>query len=83
MKANLIRLYKHYCEMAENPIGDDTIERINVRNNAEKAKADLEIKFKNSNKYKDDPEIKKLLGKPEEKKEEEVKEVKKKKVVKK
>lgn len=62
MKANTIRLYKHYCEMAENPVGVDTLQRALVKKNALKAKADLEEHFKNGKKYKNDPEIQELLG---------------------
>lgn len=62
-KENAIKLYKHYCEMAVNPTGEDSVKRELVRKNALKAKADMEKHFANSKKYKkDDEEIKALLG---------------------
>lgn len=61
MKANVIRLYKHYCNSVENPKGVDSLERTAARKNAERAKADLENHFKTSKKYANDPEIQALL----------------------
>ena len=52
MKSNAIRLYKHACEMAINPIGVDTLERTNVQNHAIKSKAMWEDRFKTAKKYK-------------------------------
>lgn len=75
MKENTIRLYEHFCKLVENPTGVDLAEKKNVLEQAQKAKANLEQRFKTSKKYKDDPEIKALLGVKEVK--EEVKEVKK------
>jgi len=70
MKSNAIKLYAHFCEMAINPIGVDTLERANVQRNALKSKAEIEERFKTSRKYKDDPEIQALLNstKPKEEK---------------
>ena len=79
MKANTIRLYKHFCEMAENPKGVDLQEKNLVKAQAIKNKTDLEHRFKTALKYRSDPEIQTLLSstKPkEEKKEEPKKEVK-------
>lgn len=67
MKSNAIRLYRHYCEMAENPKGSDSLERALVRRTALVAKADLLKKFKTLDVYKNDPEIAELLGKKESK----------------
>lgn len=79
MKANTIRLYKHYSEMIENPIGADSQERAMVRKNCMRAKADLEKRFRTAQKYKDDAEIQTLLNpsKPEQVKSEEKKDDKK------
>lgn len=60
-KENAIRLYKHYSEMAENPRGADQLERKNVKEQALKAKADMELHIKASE-YAQDSEIIKLLG---------------------
>ena len=66
MKANAIRLYKHHCEMVENPKGNDSQERALVRGLAKRAKADMENHFRTGRKYQGDPEILELLnGKPE------------------
>jgi hypothetical protein len=62
MKVNAIRLYKHYCEMAENPKGKDSEERKNVQILAINSKRNMEKHFKTARKYKDDPDIQKLLG---------------------
>ena len=70
MKQNTIRLYKHYSEMAENPIGNDAQERESVKRKALNSKKNLEEHFKKGKKYKNDPEIKKLLGIKEEPKDE-------------
>lgn len=69
MKANAIRLYKHFCEMVENPKGKDSQERELIKSLAIKNKANMEERFKTGKKYRDDPEIQTLLGnKPEVKK---------------
>jgi len=70
MKHNTIRLYKHFCEMAVNPQGVDSLQRALVRKNAIKAKADMENHFKTTRKYQNDPEILALFQAPEEVKEE-------------
>jgi hypothetical protein len=57
--------------MVENPKGNDSQERALVRGLAKRAKANMENHFKTAMKYKDDPEIKALLGEKEEIKEEE------------
>lgn len=73
MKANAIVLYKHFCEMSENPIGADSSERDGVRSQAIKSKLDMEERFRTAKKYRDDPEIKELLGEGEKKEEKEEK----------
>ena len=65
MKSNAVRLYKHFCEMAENPKGMDSQERAIVRNLALKNKANMENHFRNSKKYRDDAEVQDLI-KPKE-----------------
>lgn len=68
MKSNAIRLYKHFCEMVENPKGADSQERILVRSLAMKAKKNMEQRFKKARKYQNDSDILKILGeKPKEK----------------
>lgn len=62
MKANAIRLYKHYCNLVENPTGKDAAERELTKKTAEESKKNMEEHFKNAPKYKDDTEIKELLG---------------------
>lgn len=65
-KENVLNLYKHYSKLIENPVGGDSQERALVRSNALRAKRNLEEHFKKSNKYRDDPEVKKILGVKEE-----------------
>jgi len=62
MKHNAINLYKHFCEMVENPKGADSQERTLVRNLAIKNKAMMENRFRTASKYRDDEDIKALLG---------------------
>lgn len=62
MKANAIRLYKSFCELIENPKGADALEKALCKETAIKGKADMEEHFKTARKYKNDPEIKELLG---------------------
>jgi hypothetical protein len=69
MKANAIRLYKHFCEMIENPKGTDLQEKTLVRSLAKKSKANMENHFRTSKKYANDPEIQALLQPKEEVKE--------------
>lgn len=64
MKANAIRLYKHFCELVEDPKGADALEKQLCKETAVKAKADMEKHFKTAPKYKNDPEIQALLGEP-------------------
>jgi len=67
MKSNVIKLYKHFCEMIENPRGNDSQERTLVRNQAIKNKLNLEEHFRSSKKYQGDEEILSLLNpKPKE-----------------
>jgi hypothetical protein len=62
MKTNAINLYKHFCELEKNPTGKDAQERKIVRENARKAKEDMENHFRTAPKYLEDGEIKKLLN---------------------
>lgn len=62
MKENTIRLYKHFCKLIDNPIGEDQQEREAVRRNAKRGKINLEQHFKKSRKYNNDTEILELLG---------------------
>lgn len=56
--------------MAENPVGVDSLERANVKEQAIKAKASWEKRFRDPrSRYSQDPEIQALLPKPEVKKE--------------
>ena len=69
MKANVINLYKHFCDLIDNPTGADELERNFVKENAIKSKKNLEDHFRSANKYRGDPDIQKILGfKPLEKK---------------
>lgn len=62
MKHNTINLYKHFCNLIENPKGNDILERESIKQNAIKGKEDIERRFRTAKKYKDDPEIQALLG---------------------
>lgn len=62
MKSNAIRIYKHACEMIDNPKGADSLERDLVKKTALKTKEDMEKHFRTAPKYKNDLEIQELIG---------------------
>jgi hypothetical protein len=61
-KENAIRNYKHILEMIERPTGVNSAERNSVRNLAKISKAKMEEHFRTAKKYKNDADIKALLG---------------------
>lgn len=66
-KENAVKLYKHFCELVENPTGADSVERENVRKKAIKSKENLEEHFRTGKKYQGDEEIQALLNPKKEK----------------